>query len=387
MITIESDQLELRRALESFVEQVVRGGGWIHEEFVLIGENGSIRVESGLPAGRDDLMVSIPEEILLATDEIGMRISGDEIVIDSFSDSATPQRRQLSRTLVEIYNLCGKIPAHRAASPRFGFPAGGEIARLLAEGRDAKSDHPGGGGNDLLDDFLHARVLSSDLGGSGKRREFLMPLMDFFNHHPHARGFLNETFQHPDVPAMGIDHWKAGPDSRECFVCYSLFDAFDLLVGYGYSEGGCGFVRSVPCEIELDGLGLLRVRSVGSAYFRQELPARLLDLRKWMPMPQKKSSGELQLSHLVIPGLSDRHALRRVLATMISSWQPAMDLEAVAEHVARAERVVLEKNIRYYKRLIEALRPRLGAPTMLDEATMGMARSQLSLLRAYEFGD
>jgi hypothetical protein len=387
MINIESDQPELRRALESLVEEVERGGGWFHESLSLVAEKGSIRVESGLPAGRAELLMSVPGQILLPIDEIRMRVSGDEIVIDSFTDTATPERRRIAEIVIEIYNLSGKIPAHRAASPRFGFAADGEIARLLAAGRDATSHSLEGEHDPLLGDYMHSRLFSHNEGGAGKRREVLMPVIDFFNHHPDAHGFLNETHRHPDHPVIGVQHWKPEPDARECFVCYSLFDAFDLAVHYGYLERGCRFVKSVPLAVELDGLGSLRVRAAGAGAMRRELPSRMRDLAAWMPLVLRSSPGEIELSHLVIPGMSDRHALRRVLATMISAWRPSMDLEAVADYVAGAERAVLAENIRYYQTLAESLRQRTDCLSGIAESTLEMAMLQLGLLRAYEFGD
>jgi hypothetical protein len=387
MITIESDQPELKRALTDLVKEVERSGGWMHESLSLIAENGSIRVESSLPLGINALLVSVPEEALLPVDEIRMRVSGDEIVIDSFADSATPGRRRLAEKVIEIYNLCGKIPAHRLASPRFGFPTDGDIARLLAAGRDARSHSAEAEHESLLSDFMHSRLFSHNEGGTAKQREVLMPVVDYFNHHPDAYGFLNETQCHPDRPVIGVEHWKPRADTRECYVCYSLFDAFDLAVQYGYLERGCRFVKSVPMVVELEGLGSLRVRAAGAAALRRELPSRLRDLRAWLPAVIRSSPQEIELSHLIIPGLSDRHALRRVLAGMISAWRPTMDLEAVAEHVARAERAVLAENIRYYERLAESLRLRTGNSPALAESTLEMAMLQLGLLRAYEFGD
>ena len=387
MINIESDQPDLRLALESLVEEVERGGGWFHESLSLVAESGSIRVESSLPVGRVELLISVPEELLLPIDEIRMRVSGDEIVIDSFTDSATPERRRLFEIVIGIYNLCGKLPAHRAASPRFGFPEDGDIARLLAAGREA-TGHSAENGNDrLLDDFIHSRLYSHDDGISGKRREVLMPAVDFFNHHPDAYGFMGETARHPDQPVIGVEHWKPGADSRECYVCYSLFDAFDLAVHYGYLERGCRFVKSVPLAVELEGLGSLRVRAAASAGIRRELPSRLRDLRAWMPVILRSGPQEIELSHLIIPGMSDRQALRRVLATMIAAWRPDMDLEAVAEHVATAERAVLAENIRYYEELAGGLRLVAESSPALAESTLEMAMLQLGLLRAYQFGD
>lgn len=387
MITIDSDQPELQRALVSLVEEVERGGGWFHESLSLIAERGSIRVESSLPVGRAELLMSVPGQILLPIDEVRMRVSGDDIVIDSFADSATPERRRLFEIVIGIYNLCGKIPAHRAASPRFGFPADGDITRLLAAGRDARS-HPAESGHDrLLDDFIHSRLFSHDEGDGGKRREVLMPVIDFFNHHPDAYGFMNETRAHPDQPVIGVEHWRPGADHRECYVCYSLFDAFDLAVHYGYLERGCRFVKSVPLAVELEGLGSLRVRAAGAAGIRRELPSRLRDLRAWMPVLLRSSPQEIELSHLIIPGLSDQHALRRVLATMISAWRPDMDLEAVAEHVAAAERAVLAENIRYNQRLAEAVRLVMESSPFLAQSILEMATLQLGLLGGYEFGD
>lgn len=387
MINIESDQPELRRALENLVEEVERGGGWFHESLSLVAESGSIRVESSLPAGKAELLMSVPGQILLPIDEVSMRVSGDDILIDSFADSATPEWRRLFEMVIGIYNLCGKIPAHRAASPRFGFPADGDIARLLAAGREARSHSAETGNQGLLDDFIHSRLFSHDGVSPGKRREVLMPAVDFFNHHPDANGFMGETTRHPDQPVIGVEYWKPEADSRECYVCYSLFDAFDLAVHYGYLERGCRFVKSVPLVVELEGLGTLRVRSKGMAGIRRELPSQLRDLRAWMPMMIRSSPQEIELSHLIIPGLSDQHALRRVLATMIATWRPDMDLEAVAEHVAEAERAVLAENIRYYERLAAGLRIGTGCSPAISQSTLEMAMLQLGLLRSYEFGD
>lgn len=387
MITIESDQPELRRALENLVEEVERGGGWFHESLSLVAESGSIRVDSSLPVGRAELLMSVPGQILLPIDEIRMRLSGDDIVIDSFADSATPERKRLFEIVIGIYNLCGKIPAHRAASPRFGFPADGDIARLLAAGRDAKSHSAETGNERLLDDFMHSRLFSHNEVRSGKRSEVLMPAVDFFNHHPDAYGFMGETTRHPDQPVIGVEHWRPEADHRECFVCYSLFDAFDLAVHYGYLERGCRFVKSVPLAVELEGLGSLRVRAAGAAGIRRELPSRLRDLQAWMPTVIRSSPQEIELSHLIIPGTSDRQALRRVLATMISAWRPSMDLEAVAEHVAIAERAVLAENIRYYEQLAAGLLQGAEHSSAIAQSTLEMAMLQLGLLRAYEFGD
>jgi hypothetical protein len=387
MITIESDQVELHRALVSLVEEVERGGGWFHESLSLVAEKGSIRVESSLPVGRVELLISVPEELLLPIDEIQMRVSGDEIVIDSFADTATPERRRLSEQMIEIYNLCGRIPAHRAASPRFGFPEDGDIARLLAEGRDLRNHSVDSEHEPLLSDFMHCRVFSHNEGGTGKRRQVLMPVIDFFNHHPDAYGYLVETARHPDHPVIGVENWKPGSEHRESYVCYSLFDAFDLAVQYGYLERGCRFVKSVPLAVELEGLGSMRVRAAGAAGIRRELPSRIRDLRAWMPVVIRSSPQEIVLSHPIIPGLLDRQALRRVLATMISAWRSTMDLEAVAEHVASAERAVVAENIRYNEQLAASVRLGAGSFPALAESTLEMAMLQLGLLWAYEFGD
>jgi hypothetical protein len=372
MIHIESDQPELARALMSLVGEVENGGGWFDESLRLIAEKGSIRVESFLPAGRNELLMSVPEELLLPVDEVCMRVFGDEIVIDSFTEAATPIRRRLFERMIEIYNLCGKIAAHRAVSPRFGFAAVSEVARVLATGRDARSEAEETEHDPLLSDFMHSRLYSHHEGGVGKRREVLLPVIDFFNHHPDANGFLNETYRHADHPVVGVGHWKPATDAG---------------VQYGYLERGCRFVKSVPLAVDLEGLGKLRVRAAGAAALRRELPSRMRDLRAWMPVVLGCGVEEIELSHLIIPGFSDRHALRRVLAGMISAWRPGMDLEAVAEYVAFAERVLLAENISYYERLVGCLRSVTADAQAIVESTLEMATLQLGILRAYEFGE
>ncbi len=389
MITIESDQPALGEALKSLVSQVVQHGGWIHDDLLLIAENGSIRAESRLPEGRDDLLVLIPEELLLPLDEVSLRIHDDEIVVESFSEGATPVRRHLFETMFQIYNLCGKIRSHRAVSPCFVFDRKSEISNILGEARDPRKEDATDPDEAFLEDFLHSRLFSFTHGSVAGGQEVLMPVVDFFNHHPAAPAFVIESSRIPDRPVIGVNHWKTRPDSHECFVRYSHFDAFDLFNGYGYLERECGFVRSVPLVIDLGETGRIHVRSAGSAFFKDELPTRLMDLRNWMPLAIRGSDRELGLSHLIIPGRTDRSALRRVLATMIASWQPGMDLERVAEFVAIAERQVLEKNVRYYEKLSECLANNENGESdkSLIEAAREMALSQLTLLANYEFED
>ncbi len=389
MITIESDQPALGAALKSLVDQVVRCGGWIHQDLVIISESGSVRVESRLPEGRDDLLVSLPEEALLPVGEVTLGLRGDEITIECFSEQASHERRNLFETMVGIYNLCGKIRAHRTTAPRFVFEEKSEIARLLKAGRESTREDNPRGDKALLVDFLHSRMLAFDPGSPTGSREVLMPVIDFFNHHPDAPAFQTGTSRHPGQPALGVKHWKCGQDSHQCFVRYSHFDAFDLFNSYGYLERGCRFVRSVPLALDLESLGLVRVRSEGCAFFRRRLPAQLLDLRKWMPVAEKTGPNELELSHLVIPTGTDRNALRRVLATMISSWKPGLDRNQLDGHVAKAERSVLETNIRYYENLRRCLEQRAASnlSTPMDTAATEMAKSQLGLLRIYEFRD
>jgi hypothetical protein len=173
--------------------------------------------------------------------------------------------------------------------------------------------------------------------------------------------------------------------SRECFVSYGLYDAYDTYLIYSYVNEIAPFVRSVPLTIDLQGLGTITVLSIIGVTENGNVPVHLADLRRLMPVVRKLADRRLSVSHLIIPSSVMKLALRRILAELIRSLGPGLGNEAIRQHLATAEIAVLSANIEFYENLIRSLDGDGHAPSTAPTTAVvrRLAKLQMSKIHAY----
>ena len=109
---IIADDPELERHLARLHDLIVSNGGFVHEECVIVVQDGNLRIEAprSVPEGIE--LIRVPEALLLSVDDFGLYQDGDDIRIGTPSDSVTPVQAELMDSMIAIYNISGKILHH-----------------------------------------------------------------------------------------------------------------------------------------------------------------------------------------------------------------------------------------------------------------------------------
>lgn len=393
MITYACDDQEVEKLLARLVRDVTELGAWIHPETRICCQQGelSISAENSVPA--KEPLISLTEQTLLPVQEFEFVVRDGELRLATLPTHLSPERRSLLDTMLEIYSLTRKIASHRASSPWLVLAKRANVLEGLVEGRATaplvKRLHAGcrDGDNDQLVSisFIKTRTL-----GFKKSPQtsvpVLMPVIDFINHHPAAPGFQTG----PDTRGnRGIGVLKATPiaSSTECFVRYGLYDALDTYLVYGFVEESAPFVRSVPLDIDLDGIGRIEVHSsIGTRKAAGKLPPHLDAVRQFMPAVRPSGPGQLVVSHLLVPAGPPVFGLRRILEELIGLMRAGLDPIALQSRVVAAEAQIISRNVEFYKKLIRRFGP--DSEASCDQAPLATVKrlAEIQLAKLDEYG-
>src|SRR5215472_12342976 len=116
MVSILADDRSVERCLERTLEQARRGGAEFSDALILRGTSGSLSVELE-PDSDAQLLIKLPENILVPIGSFGFALEGDDIAIRTADPDVTAEQRALLESMVELYNLTGKISWYRRTSP------------------------------------------------------------------------------------------------------------------------------------------------------------------------------------------------------------------------------------------------------------------------------
>jgi len=170
---------------------------------------------------------------------------------------------------------------------------------------------------------------------------------------------------------------------RECFVCYARYDAMEMLLAYNFVDETATFVRSVPMEINLPDVGVIKVQTNKTKGSNKNLPPQLRDIAPFLPKIVAKRTDHLEVTFLSIPATVTPQVFRRVLNVLIGTLNRAcMDR---LDLILQAEEQVIATNRAYYETVRDALRA-IPAGGQAASALHDLARAcdlQLSLLQHY----
>lgn len=414
MVKFVSDNKEIEKGLRRLYKQVVANGGLVYDGLTIGCEKGSFKItcDAGKPEGERILV--LPKECLLPVDKFRLALKGNAMVIEGHDKDLTRGQVAMMKTMIELYNLTGKIQQQKKTSTLSLFYRDRELFDLIMKSFSRQGvpflekmittkerDF-------YLDSFFKSRVLgfreAPAAGGKGgeRRVKMLMPIVDFINHHPNVAGFatsfktengLREIVEDAEETSGGdgVAVVKSCPvdGSDECFVSYGPYDAADLFIHYNYVETQTNFVRSVPMLIKTPNGGTIKILSTSTRPVKK-LPDPVKDLKFFVPqMKVEKDKALVTLSFLLIPQAPAPRALRRVLRMAVNQAGMARNDEQAIEAVRFAERRVIEENLRHYKELavyLELYEPKPSLKLIVQNAR-DMARAQLEKIRAYPFFD
>ena len=398
MARIESDNVEVERDLLRLEKLVTQSSGWLHPDLLIRCQEGNLSIElhDGKPGEK---ILGIPSTSFLPVDEIEVRLSNGIFDFHVLRPGALSSvQHHLAETMFSLYNLTCKAAFHQencfdffmSSCPPIGnrllgarrldkFPD--DVPNLISQGISDRDFE-----NFVSRGFLRSRILSfKDETISGKR-QVIVPVMDFMNHHWSGTDFRIGIY--PDGRhVVRMDCRQPVRGSHECFASYSTMDALDTFIKYGFTDQFVPLVRSIPLELEIGGFGKISVSGrIGTVNFKNVVKeAQALGI--FFPAMEKKENDEITVSHLLIPVEVSPLALRRTLILSIGLLVETPLEEPVARELLRnAEWTVLQKNLGFYDSLLVQIKQaeqKEGPGRALDRAHE-LAIVQKSKLEKYQ---
>lgn len=353
MVEIICDDSQIVADIERLLTLLQENGSQVHPGLKLVSSDAGLSLLAPDGAHPGEPLIKLSPSCLLPLEDFTFALAGDDIVLRTQTAAVSPLQLELMQTLISLYNHSGKIAFHRRTNPWVLAQQDREFLRHITAGRGMEAfaetlshldDEPE---QFLLHSFFKSRRLDH-LTDSGRQHRVLMPVIDFLNHHYAGAPFAIDEAGDGAI-AVGLKLACPVPGSRECFARYGLYDAYDALLSYGYVEHDAPFVRSVPLRITLDleRPVTLDIQAVVGEAGHRNLRARYRDLAFYLPA-YTLHSDRMEVSYLLIPQDNAPYALRRVLDILIRILAPTLANDRVAESVSRAERAILDENLRFY---------------------------------------
>lgn len=381
----------LEKVLSELLTLIIEHGGYVSDNITLMEEKGELRILSDLPEENNDVLIILTDACLPRIEEFMITVQGDELIAIAKSSDVEESHIAAMGLMMNIYNITNKLAKHRETSPWLALKKSPEIMGKLYEARfeapkikQYYEQYESMEYNGLLiDTFLGSRTLAVNPNGGGDSYRCLMPFIDFLNHFHASSGY---QITNDKLPALLIRNSVPIVGSQECFVRYTLMDAMDSFLTYGFVDSNAPFVRSVPLRFDLHELSSVQVYAQILQPFKGDLPGPVKDLRAYIPQVLEGDDSVMRLSHLLIPGANAPLALRRVLAFYIRGWKPGLNLAAVKKIIINAEKLIIRENLDYYTSLSSAIE-NIGegnAPPGIMGSIKILIDSQLSKLHQYQ---
>jgi hypothetical protein len=389
MITITSDNQEVKLALERLVDLVTSNGGRLNSGIEITSSKGELSIISRLGRANHDEIIFIPEACLPTMDDFHISLEGDNMI-------ARPRRKnnvsalhaEITNVMLNLFNLSGKISYHRNTFPLFSLSNAPNLTNHLGLAQPrAANDKPYAPDQEIIKSFFGSRVCVYE-NKQGAKKEVVMPIIDCLNHHHSSPGYGKIKSDNIDRRGMFIYNSKPLSSSNECFVGYNIDnDALGLYLGYGFVDTTTLILRSIPLHINLDGVGRIIVRrNVRPQVSPENIPPEAKDLLYYFPHIKRVNTNTLELSHLMIPPVNAPFALRRILAILIKILAPALDNNHLLKLVSQAEAQVLQQNNNFYTQLeiLLGIEPQGTISPQVSDALLLLSKVQKDKLSSYK---
>ncbi len=402
MAIIKTDNPEIEKQLQKLEKLVEEGGGGTHSELVIHDRGGSLSIETKEPMAIGKEIIRLSRDILLPADQYEVTVKNGEFIVDfpKHSNLSTLQKK-LTECMMALYSLTDKVSLHQELSFLLSIAPYPNLLELLGQGRffgkrfnesseKVKKGLEGEALNHFISDtFLKTRHLGYEDHIRASSVSILMPIVDFLNHHWSGATFNVGIGVRPGDLSVLAQQVVEG--SLECYAFYGIMDAFDTLIRYDFVDTNAPIIRSIPMELEVPDIGLIRINSLQGALKQKKLGKEVADLSRFMPaMTLNKKEKTLSVTHLIIPVGSSPKALRRVLYLFLYNLigeEPEKGL--FMTWVREAERQIIEENKDYYEdilKMVKKLETEKGTSDGLERVGH-LAETQLEKLSTYIFMD
>lgn len=395
MVQYICDNPQVENEFKALCQQITAGGGFVHDDLIVEQKGRHIAIRAPAHIAPDAVIIQLPRKLLLPYSKFDVATNGNDFVLEGCDDDVTDIQRHLFEGTLRLYNLTGKLAEHRDISLMQLVHKDPQVIEWLVDGRDdaskalleelAQQDFE----TALMQSYFKTRFIGVNFDDSagGKKEHCLMPLIDFVNHHTKAGVF---DLPPDGVSDLSITKGTVADNSDECFVRYGYLDALDTLLNYDFPDQHAVFVRSVPMQIELEGVCTVLVKS-GVSLVKHKLdalPPALQGLGMYLPsMAVNTEQKRLELGYLMIPQQGAPRSMRRILAAGVSMMLPDASQPEVMGYVQTLEKEIIRHNIIFYNSLDRKLANHnidQDFKTIYDNIGL-MIRTQLDNINKYPF--
>ncbi len=384
IINLGTDNSEIEHHLQILVKLCLEGSAELNDRLNIRSFEGDLSISAPAELPTNETLIKLPPTVLLPIPSFELELRDTEISIASISGELSATQQKLLESMVAIYNITDKVHRYQSCSTDTLYHLDRELLVRLTNTQYVSNYDAWSKENFLLQSFLKSRYLKKKVAeNSDEKVSVLMPLVDFFNHHPLAPGFSG------GAKAIKVTRYSDPEGGEECYVRYGRQDDHQILVGYGYTETRCPAVLSIPMELPIGNTATLKLlRNYSAKHNFKQLPTALNDLAAYLsPVQFSEDKRSLTLGCLRIPPKNAPRAMRRILSFWINRMDHGGTRSEVSRLVDEAEITIVDKNHSYYTKLLsdlESCAPVPGTEIQVENIKI-MARSQLNKIEAYSF--
>ena len=334
---IDADDAIVADLLAGTLELVAELGGWVHPDARLVARDGQLSLHcDGDSVGP---LIRLPRAAMVRIGRVTWSDSPAQLEVLAIPDDLTVDEIELLMMQVALHNQCGKVSWLARTHPVLDPSLPSDVIDAVRWFRPSfRLRQPTAAS--LL---WSSRAFRLPPEGSTTPEPMALPIVDLLNHHPAGTtGTLTD-----DAFVVDISRPLG---TAECALDYGLErDAIGMAVVYGFADAASPVAHSAPINIDVPGVGPVRVAAVGRSRTGRILP----------PVVRQRD-GAVEISHVTF---------RAGGADELTTRIPAAIVEAVAE-----------RNLA----LLEELRGRaLTSPASPGAAVLaGAAESQAEVIRS-----
>jgi len=382
--------------VEELLQLISNEGGYVNKHLELVVDSrGNFTFTYSKKPKLGDKLISLPINCMPIMSDFSFELDGETLV-------AMPKQKALISPLhvkgmeiaVALYNLFAKVESYSKVAPPVCFRNDIDLCHTLlkAVNMEVMSLEYLPQLSDLkVVSFLHTRIYNDVETGTDR----LIPFLEFVDHHSLAEGFHAgrtelgkrnvEIFFQPVENNVG----------RGVFISYSLMDALESFVKYGFVDKSAFFVKSQPFYITLPVIGQIKVdnKDVKS---HQQNPNTWLWNAKYKKNAQFYASTvsniELELPSIdfcLIPPVRHIKAADEALTHQLAMLEKEKKLELGTvnnvENLRTVKYELVRQNKKFYKELFDlAKSAQLDDEEPVTKMLKDMIRHQMKILLTYE---
>ena len=256
-VRVEAESTAVASTLEALFDVLRDAGAEMHPGIRIRHVDGQLDVWAD---GDEPWLMRIPTSTLVPIS--GLTWADDPpLRLTSPPQDLTDLQRSVLHACIDVMVAAGTWEHVRATHPRATITDEESIEIL-------RSLHPAFTPSRSADAMLRTRTIRIAIG-EDEPSSFLMPMLDFVNHHPDAPAYASSAGW------LSIPTWRAQADGQ-CFVSYgSTRDALGIALAYGYVDEAITRVTALPGTHELPRGHLLHLRRA-SRHRVEEQPHALI---------------------------------------------------------------------------------------------------------------